>query len=216
MPDDGARLVGALEAMSKREIGGPRVPAAYGGERREPAALPINARRAIALAAIAEAAVSTKPEKLKGSVPQIVLHVRSGQGTARAATATEAVGAGNVCGFAGRAVPERNVCVAQALTPEARPDAEESLRMRMELKGLPRNRRHTDGAPLSIGPRSRTIPPAIRCALQSRNVGCRFPGCNHCARAGIRCNAGHAMTCRAMNWCFARRLEASLLPHRAY
>ena len=168
MPDDGARLVGALEAMSKREIGGPRVPAAYGGERHEPAAdfrepgasagthherhepaaLPISARIAIALAAIAEAAVSTEPEKLKGSVPQIVLHVRSGQGTARAATATEAVGAGNVCGFAGRAVPERNVCVAQALTPEARPDAEESLRMRMELKGLPRNRRQISRARL--------------------------------------------------------------------
>ena len=37
MPDDGARLVGALEAMSKREIGEPRVSAAYGDERHEPA-----------------------------------------------------------------------------------------------------------------------------------------------------------------------------------
>ena len=77
MPDDGVRLVSALEAMSKREIGEPRVPAACGDAcdepaaegqvscgsaasrghglgahdhpLHEPAALPISARRAIAL-----------------------------------------------------------------------------------------------------------------------------------------------------------------------
>ena len=38
---------------------------------------------------------------------------------------------------------------------------------------------HADGLPLSIGRHSRAIPPAIRRALQSRDVGCRFPGCNH-------------------------------------
>ena len=36
-----------------------------------------------------------------------------------------------------------------------------------------------DGEPLSIGRRSRTIPAAIRRALQARDVGCRFPGCTH-------------------------------------
>jgi hypothetical protein len=34
-----------------------------------------------------------------------------------------------------------------------------------------------DGQPLSIGRKTRTIPPAIRRALQRRDGGCRFPGC---------------------------------------
>lgn len=36
-----------------------------------------------------------------------------------------------------------------------------------------------NGQPLSIGRRSRSIPPAMRRALQSRDGGCRFPGCTH-------------------------------------
>jgi hypothetical protein len=36
-----------------------------------------------------------------------------------------------------------------------------------------------NGEPLSIGRRSRTIPPAIRRALRVRDGGCRFPGCTH-------------------------------------
>jgi hypothetical protein len=36
-----------------------------------------------------------------------------------------------------------------------------------------------DGRPLSVGRRTRTIPPALRRALRSRDHGCRFPGCGH-------------------------------------
>ncbi len=36
------------------------------------------------------------------------------------------------------------------------------------------------GEPLSIGRRSRTIPPAIKRALVVRDGGCRFPGCTNC------------------------------------
>ncbi len=36
-----------------------------------------------------------------------------------------------------------------------------------------------DGRPLSISRRNRTIPPALRRALRSRDHGCRFPGCTH-------------------------------------
>jgi hypothetical protein len=36
-----------------------------------------------------------------------------------------------------------------------------------------------DGKPLSVGRRTRTIPPALRRALRSRDDGCRFPGCTH-------------------------------------
>jgi hypothetical protein len=34
-----------------------------------------------------------------------------------------------------------------------------------------------DGRPLSVGRKSRTVPPALMRALQSRDGGCRFPGC---------------------------------------
>ena len=34
-----------------------------------------------------------------------------------------------------------------------------------------------DGRPLTIGRKTRSIPPALRRALQSRDRGCRFPGC---------------------------------------
>jgi hypothetical protein len=36
-----------------------------------------------------------------------------------------------------------------------------------------------DGTPLSVGRRTRTIPPALRRALRARDHGCRFPGCTH-------------------------------------
>jgi hypothetical protein len=36
-----------------------------------------------------------------------------------------------------------------------------------------------NGEPLGIGRKSRSIPPAIRRALQRRDGGCRFPGCTH-------------------------------------
>ena len=35
------------------------------------------------------------------------------------------------------------------------------------------------GNPLDIGRRTRAVPPALRRALQSRDAGCRFPGCDH-------------------------------------
>lgn len=36
-----------------------------------------------------------------------------------------------------------------------------------------------DGAPLSVGRKTRSIPPALRRALRSRDRGCQFPGCTH-------------------------------------
>ena len=36
-----------------------------------------------------------------------------------------------------------------------------------------------DGEPLSVGRKTRAIPPAIARALKARDGGCRFPGCHH-------------------------------------
>ncbi|MEX2528385.1 MAG: DUF222 domain-containing protein, partial [Gemmatimonadota bacterium] len=45
-----------------------------------------------------------------------------------------------------------------------------------ESRGGPENRKDP-GEPLHIGRRTRTIPPALRRALDLRDGGCRFPGC---------------------------------------
>jgi len=37
----------------------------------------------------------------------------------------------------------------------------------------------SDGQPLNVGRKTRTIPPALRRALEKRDKGCRFPGCTH-------------------------------------
>jgi len=39
--------------------------------------------------------------------------------------------------------------------------------------------RERGGRPLSVGRKTRSIPPAIRRALTARDRGCRFPGCGH-------------------------------------
>jgi hypothetical protein len=39
--------------------------------------------------------------------------------------------------------------------------------------------RERDGEPLSVGRKRRTIPPAMRRALQTRDRSCRFPGCDN-------------------------------------
>ena len=36
-----------------------------------------------------------------------------------------------------------------------------------------------NGTPLDVGRKTRSVPPALRRALRSRDRGCRFPGCNH-------------------------------------
>jgi hypothetical protein len=46
-------------------------------------------------------------------------------------------------------------------------------------------RHDRDGHVVAVGARTRTIPPALRRALQHRDHGCRFPGC------GVRLGEGH-------------------------
>ena len=64
-----------------------------------------------------------------------------------------------------------------------------------------------DGKPLNVGRRTRIIPPAIRRALNSRDRGCRFPGCSfrryvdghhvkHWAHGGETCLANLVTLCR--------------------
>jgi hypothetical protein len=63
------------------------------------------------------------------------------------------------------------------------------------------------GEPLNVGRKTRTIPPAIRRALQQRDRGCRFPGCSctrfvdahhirHWADGGETCMDNLVLLCR--------------------
>ncbi len=71
--------------------------------------------------------------------------------------------------------------------------------------------RHTgDGQVLDVGRRTRTIPPALRRALQARDRGCRFPGCgvrhaqghhiHHWANGGPTRLDNLALLCRRHHW----------------
>lgn len=55
----------------------------------------------------------------------------------------------------------------------------ETLRRLTCDASLVRITENQDGEPLDVGRKTRTIPPAIRRALNTRDAGCCFPGCTH-------------------------------------
>jgi 5-methylcytosine-specific restriction endonuclease McrA len=67
-------------------------------------------------------------------------------------------------------------------------------------------RHDADGRVVEVGARTRTIPPALRRALQHRDHGCRFPGCDvrfgqghhirHWAQGGPTTLSNLALLCR--------------------
>ena len=65
-----------------------------------------------------------------------------------------------------------------------RVSAETSRRLSCDA-GLVRVSHAPDGSILDVGRRTRTVPPALRRALEARDRGCRFPGC------GLRFTDGH-------------------------
>jgi hypothetical protein len=148
-PEDGAVFLRALEAA--RDLLRERAWEEERGsaEPREPARRPTNAE---ALAAMADLALAGRSDGRPGGERyQLVVH----------ADETAIRGGDGPCLLEdGPALaPE----TAQRLTCEA------SI---VEL-------RERDGEPLSVGRKRRTIPPAMRRALSSRDRGCRFPGCEN-------------------------------------
>jgi len=112
----------------------------------------ISARRADALVLIAESFLAHGPESLSGGErQQIVVHVD-------AETLIERQ--------AGRCELDEGPSLA----------AETSRRLACDASVV-RIIEDPDGEPLDVGRKTRTIPPAIRRALHSRDKGCRFPGC---------------------------------------
>lgn len=135
-PEDGARVVHAIEAMRDALLND--------GVREETAEISFDAQRADALVALATHGARADTE--------LVVHVD-------AAVLTDN-------GAPGRAELDDGPC----LCPET------ARRLGCDC-GVVDIREDERGEPLSVGRKTRSIPPAIRRALRSRDRGCRFPGC---------------------------------------
>ena len=142
----GAMLMKALQASidhAEKEVSADDVPS---GQTREP----IAARRADAIAEMAETYLASGPAKSSSADRyQVMVHI----------TAETSAGESHVeDGPHVTAVTSKRICCDASITRMLEDD---------------------DGEPLSIGRKSRVIPAAMRRALQARDKGCRFPGCTH-------------------------------------
>ena len=145
----GAVFLKALEAAGN-ELPPPDVSAATSLEPVQSS----TSRRADALALMAESFLASDQQALSGGDrQQIVVHVD-------AQTLRH--------GHAGRCELEEGPGIASETARRLACDA--SLVVLIE---------NEQGEPLNVGRKTRTIPPALRRALNSRDRGCRFPGCTH-------------------------------------
>ena len=150
--EQGALIVKALEMAMDRDFADSDVPAGTSDPE------PIAARRADALAEIAETYLNNSESS--GSTAdryQVIVHV--GAGLAR-----DGVGAAR-----GRDAYIEDGPHVTAVT---------SRRIACD-SSIIAIKEDENGEPLSIGRRSRSIPPPMRRALRSRDGGCRFPGCTN-------------------------------------
>lgn len=134
-----------------------------------------------ALAALAETALASGPKELSGGERyMVVVHADA-----------DAL-----------AAPDRGKA---AIEDGPAPSFETLRRLACDSSLVPMIER--DGHPLSVGRKSRAIPPAIRRALLARDRGCRFPGCEnrrfteahhieHWADGGKTCLSNLCLLCR--------------------
>lgn len=163
-PEQGARLVAALEHAADaqfRERGGEEnVPAGTSSDVTEPAA----ARFADALDRVAEGYLAS-PNCSSNGGDRHTVHLHCNAETLRSAKS------------------EYNEDSEEALTsfeselePGIQVSAETSRRLACDC-GMVHWQESEDGNPLNVGRRTRSIPAALRRALQRRDGGCTFPGC---------------------------------------
>jgi hypothetical protein len=153
----GALLLKSLDAAAAA-ISAPDVPAGLAPANRadecEDGQPSRAARRADAIAVLAESFLKHGAETLSGGERhQIVVHVA-------AETLRESV--------AGRCEIEHGPSLPAETVRRLGCDC--SVVMLVE---------NAEGEPLNVGRKTRSIPPALRRALHSRDRGCRFPGCTH-------------------------------------
>jgi hypothetical protein len=153
-PEQGALLEKALNAVAD-QIWEERkdLPAETSGDLIDYRPEPLAAQRADAMERIAEVYLADSG-KDRGGGERYMVNIHTEVDTLRAD------------GAGAEAEVENCGCVS----------AETSRRMACDASVV-RWREDDVGEPLSIGRRSRTIPPAIKRALKRRDAGCRFPGC---------------------------------------
>ncbi|HZW59366.1 MAG TPA: DUF222 domain-containing protein [Woeseiaceae bacterium] len=172
--DQGALVVKALEhAMERRfragDDGKGPEQAVHDVAAEEPEREPISRRRADALAEVAESylaagdTVSATADRY-----QVVVHVAAD--TLKSVPECDA-GVSAETSLPGLGDP--------AYLEQGPHLAAETARRVACDSGIVRLAEDEDGVPLSIGRRSRAIPPALRRALTTRDGGCRFPGCTN-------------------------------------
>ena len=165
-PEVGALLMRALEAAGDALFREGRVPGA-GDSHREAAqrradAVGLLAERALA-AGLAETAADAPISGSRADRYQVVLHVEPETLVAD--------------GEPGRSELEDGTRVSHETSRRLSCDA-----------ALVRVAQKPDGTVLDVGRKTRTIPPALRRALEARDRGCRFPGC------GLRFADAHHVT----------------------
>ncbi len=155
-PEQGERIMKAIDAaMEEIEAEQKNVTAETSLEpdMDRPLPCPVAQRRADAMERLADAFLSGEGGRVSGG-DRCTLHVHTDLETLRA----DGEGAESTLEHGG------NV------------SAETSRRLGCDC-GVVHWAHGEDGEPLSVGRKTRSIPPAIRRALQHRDGGCRFPGC---------------------------------------
>ena len=153
-PEQGERVARAIEAAcDENDSEFENVPAETSDDLAvDPASDPVAARRADALERMADAFLGQSTAVTGGDRCTINLHATPDTLAADGETAEAELESG------------------------ARVSAETSRRLACDC-GVVHWHEDEDGSALNIGRKTRSIPPAIRRALQRRDVGCRFPGC---------------------------------------
>ncbi|MGW8282195.1 MAG: DUF222 domain-containing protein [Gemmatimonadota bacterium] len=162
-PEIGALVMRAVESASDalfRERGpagepenGSSEPSERAAAQRRADAIGLVAERAMAVGLGASEANDARISGTRAERYQVVLHVDS------ETLSAEGSGLGR-----------------SELEDGTRVSAETSRRLACDASVVP-IRRGTDGSVLDLGRKTRTIPPSLRRALETRDRGCRFPGC---------------------------------------
>jgi len=156
-PDQGAVIKKVLDLIMDEDFEEQKdVSAETPVDNQNPRTEPISQRRADALFRMAEGYRSRSGTQNSGD--RYLVHVHTDMETLKA----------NGTGGESEIEDNRNV------------SAETSRRLSCDA-GVVHWLENKKGEPLNVGRKTRTIPPAIRRALQRRDGGCRFPGCT-CSR----------------------------------
>ena len=205
-PEVGAVLMRALEAAAgalyreartrERTMTGHEPSAAVGmraesgreGERRRADAVGLLAERALGAGFGSDAAPisGARAERFVVTVLADEAALRTDEVTQQADEATPVVAAGTPRADAATPSVDRDPSRSR-LADGTRVSAETSRRLSCDC-GVVRMTRAPDGSVLDVGRKTRSIPPALRRALEVRDGGCRFPGCN------ARFTDGHHVT----------------------